>query len=361
MITKEDKDFLIPKIARPRIPQDILFAIGGYRGESPTALIETYDTRADRWSVMEEVYQKDERFSHGTALVGFNIYVIGGSNGNRALSSCRYFNVVTKTWHQVAPMHECRSEVTVAVLGEILYAMGGCGLLLLEEQRTAEKYDFKTNQWSLIAPMNMDRCDADKIYVAGGCGNYLILSTVEVYDPVTDQWTFVAPLHSERSSLRCIVFHGILYALGGFNEVSRSLSAEKFDPAEDTWTEIHDMCVARQNFSAHVIDDTIFIIDGYHGDETIFSVECFNSKKNEWYHATEMNVRRTGMSICVVKNLPNAKDYAHKHRDEIMEKIRKKLLAWETQRQQAFDYNLDEHTKFNHIPQENNEENWALM
>lgn len=36
-------------LTRPRIPYDILFAIGGWSAGSPTNFIETYDTRADRW------------------------------------------------------------------------------------------------------------------------------------------------------------------------------------------------------------------------------------------------------------------------------------------------------------------------
>ena len=36
-------------LARPRIPHDVLFVIGGWSGGSPTNVIETYDTRADRW------------------------------------------------------------------------------------------------------------------------------------------------------------------------------------------------------------------------------------------------------------------------------------------------------------------------
>jgi hypothetical protein len=48
MITKEDKAFPTPEIARPRIPHDILFAIGGCTGEEHTDYIETYDIRADR-------------------------------------------------------------------------------------------------------------------------------------------------------------------------------------------------------------------------------------------------------------------------------------------------------------------------
>jgi kelch-like protein 10 len=34
-----------PGIAKPRIPHEILFAIGGWSGGSPTSFIETYDTR----------------------------------------------------------------------------------------------------------------------------------------------------------------------------------------------------------------------------------------------------------------------------------------------------------------------------
>jgi kelch-like protein 10 len=49
-------------------------------------------------------------FFHGTAVVGFDIYVIGGKKGFLAdiIRSCSCFNAVTKTYREVAPMHECR-------------------------------------------------------------------------------------------------------------------------------------------------------------------------------------------------------------------------------------------------------------
>lgn len=49
IITQKDGEVPTPKIARPRIPHEILFAIGGWSGGSSTNFIETYDTRADRW------------------------------------------------------------------------------------------------------------------------------------------------------------------------------------------------------------------------------------------------------------------------------------------------------------------------
>jgi len=35
-------------LARPRVPYEIIFAIGGWSAGSPTSFMETYDARADR-------------------------------------------------------------------------------------------------------------------------------------------------------------------------------------------------------------------------------------------------------------------------------------------------------------------------
>lgn len=38
-------------LSRPRIPHEIMFAIGGWSGGSPTNAMEVYDTRADKWNL----------------------------------------------------------------------------------------------------------------------------------------------------------------------------------------------------------------------------------------------------------------------------------------------------------------------
>lgn len=40
-------------LARPRVPFEIMFVVGGWSGGSPTNVIETYDTRADRWIMVD--------------------------------------------------------------------------------------------------------------------------------------------------------------------------------------------------------------------------------------------------------------------------------------------------------------------
>lgn len=52
MDDKKEVDMNNP-IARPRVPYEVLFVIGGWSGGSPTNMVETYDTRADRWVVCE--------------------------------------------------------------------------------------------------------------------------------------------------------------------------------------------------------------------------------------------------------------------------------------------------------------------
>nr|CAH7722298.1 unnamed protein product [Callosobruchus chinensis] len=200
------REVVTPEIARPRVPHEILFAIGGWSGGSPTNFIETYDTRADRWVKVEEVDPTGPRAYHGTAVVGLKIYVIGGFDGMDYFNSCRCLDAVAKSWKEIAPMHARRCYVSTTVLNEIIYAMGGYDGH--HRQNTAEKYDHKTNQWSLIAPMNMQRSDASactlngKIYITGGVTT---IYHVECYDEKTNEWYEATDMNIYRSALSACV------------------------------------------------------------------------------------------------------------------------------------------------------------
>lgn len=39
--------------SRPRLPHELLFAFGGWSGGSPTPVVEVYDCRADRWTLLD--------------------------------------------------------------------------------------------------------------------------------------------------------------------------------------------------------------------------------------------------------------------------------------------------------------------
>ncbi|XP_039284785.1 kelch-like protein 10 [Nilaparvata lugens] len=333
MITQKHGEVATPAIARPRVPHEILFAIGGWSGGSPTNFIETYDTRADRWIKVEEVDSAGPRAYHGTAVIGYKIYVIGGFDGVSYFNTCRCFDAVTKEWKEIAPMYASRCYVSVAVDKDVIYAMGGFDGH--NRQNSVEKYDYKANQWTQIAPMNMQRSDASaaalngKIFITGGFNGQECLSSAEVYDPELNQWTMITPMRSRRSGVSCIAYHNALYVIGGFNGISRMSSGEKYNTETYTWYPIPDMYNPRSNFAIEVIDDMIFAIGGFNGVTTIFHVECFDEKAGEWYEATDMNIYRSALSACVIMGLPNITDYIHKHRELLMEEKRQKLLSME--------------------------------
>lgn len=104
-LTSNVTDSVVPTLARPRYPSEVLFAIGGWSGGSPTTIIETYDTKSDRWKCVLDEDPYGPRAYHRTVVLGSYIYVIGGFDGLEYFNSCRKFNTTTKVWEEVAPMN----------------------------------------------------------------------------------------------------------------------------------------------------------------------------------------------------------------------------------------------------------------
>lgn len=312
----DDKDLDITNpLAKPRVPHEVMFVVGGWSDGSPTNVVETYDTRADKWIVCETV-DEGARAYHGTVTINLKIYVIGGFDGIEYFNSVRCFDPVAKTWSETAPMNAKRCYVSTAVCGESIYAMGGYdGNVRLN---TAEQYFPERNQWSLIAPMHQQRSDANsttlhnKIYVCGGFNGQECLNSAEYYDPIFNQWTMITPMRNRRSGVGVIAYGDQVYALGGFNGIARMNTAERYNTETDRWQTIPELYNPRSNFAVEVIDDMIFVVGGFNGVATIFNVECFDRSTDEWFDATDMNMYRSALSACVVNGLPNVQDYTNK-------------------------------------------------
>jgi hypothetical protein len=89
----------------------------------------------------------------------------------------------------------------------VMYVMGG-----YDEDvttlKTAERYDPKTDRWSPIAEMNVERFRASatalngKVYVVGGLRYGKLVRSAEVYDPRTSRWSLgrVSPVPNRQQS-----------------------------------------------------------------------------------------------------------------------------------------------------------------
>nr|CAD7396438.1 unnamed protein product [Timema poppensis] len=246
-------------IARPRIPYEILFAVGGWSAGSPTNFVETYDTRSDRWFLSMNT-DATPRAYHGLCMLDKLIYMIGGFDGSKHFNSVRCYNPISKEWKERACMYNARCY----------------------------------------------------IYIVGGFNGTEVLSSAEVFDPVPQQWTFIHSMSSARSGVSLISHKDCLYALGGFNGVTRLNTGERYDPNQSpNWRDIAEMFSPRSNFATAVLDEMIFVIGGFNGQTTIAYVECYDVVSNEWYDASPMNLNRSALNACVLTGLSNAKDYSY--------------------------------------------------
>lgn len=318
-VPKTDIDLLSNPLLRPRVPHDILFAIGGWTAGSPTNFIETYDTRADRWLLSRDC-DKVPRAYHGICQIDGLIYMIGGFDGNEHFSTVRSFDPIKHQWRDCACMYYPRCYVSVATHNNKIYALGGYNGRI--RMSSVERYDPGTNQWELIQSMQSQRSDAsaaamdNKIYIVGGFNGVEVMNSAEVYDIATNQWSYIPSMTSARSGVSLVACEGTLYALGGFNGFTRLTSGERYSPGKDTnWEIMADMFYSRSNFATVVLDGYIFAIGGFNdrfvaGSTTINHVECYDINTNEWLEAAPMCLNRSALSACVISSLKNARDYS---------------------------------------------------
>ncbi|XP_076229001.1 uncharacterized protein LOC116426173 isoform X1 [Nomia melanderi] len=299
----------------PRIPYEILFAIGGWSAGAPTNFVETYDTRADRWFLSVST-DATPRAYHGLCTLNNLIYMIGGFDGNQYFNTVRCFDPVTKEWRERACMYHARCYVSVCTHGGKIYALGGYNGRT--RMSSGERYEPQRNQWELIPPMHRQRSDAsaaalqDKIYIVGGFNGREVLNSAEVFDVETNQWSYIHSMTNPRSGVSLVAFRDSLYALGGFDGLTRLSSGERYNPnhSED-WHAVPAMSSPRSNFATVILDDMIFVVGGFNGSTTIAYAECYDADSNEWYDASPMNLNRSALSACVIAGLANARDYSY--------------------------------------------------
>ena len=134
----------------------------------------------------------DGAFGRGGGVVNGLLYVIGGAIGSSAavpVGTVEAYDPTTNTWSTKAPMPTPRHMVGVAVVGNILYAIGGHGADSGNLVTTVEAYDPISNTWSTKAGMPTPRAhfgatEADgTIYAIGGDAAAAVINANEAFTP----------------------------------------------------------------------------------------------------------------------------------------------------------------------------------
>ena len=204
---------------------------------------ERYDPAFNVWSELN-LY----RGSAKLVVLKGEIYAVEVNIYNTKTTIKKY-NVKRCTWETLISSCEgCRENACVIAAGSHLYLFGGKIPYREVYVATAERFDTVENKWEEIVDMHEGRNDAfgvaaeNKIFVAGVLRNGKKLKTCEIYNISTNEWQLVAKLNVPRCYGSMVCLNGKLYVLGGENNRNQNeRSVECFDLANDQW--IHETTI----------------------------------------------------------------------------------------------------------------------
>ncbi|GMT27521.1 hypothetical protein PFISCL1PPCAC_18818, partial [Pristionchus fissidentatus] len=285
---------------------EVLYAVGGWCSGDAIASVEMLDPQRQvpQWRPVEPM--KKRRCGVGVAVLDDLLYAVGGHDGQSYLNSIERFDPATNEWStDVAPTSTCRTSVGVAVLDGFLYAVGGQdGVSCLN---VVERYDANRNEWSRVCSMSTRRLGVSVavlngcLYAVGGSDGQSPLNTVERYDPRTNKWYTVRSMYTRRKHLGSAVYGGALYAVGGRDDTTELSSAERYDPAADDWVPVVAMNQRRSGVGLAVVNDRLYAVGGFDGTTYLKSVEVYDTECKQWRMTESMTYRRLGGGVGVVR------------------------------------------------------------
>lgn len=173
--------------------------------------------------------------------------------------------------------------------------------------------DLKLGKIAALPPMKTARCEHASIvhnnflYVAGGMKQGEHLDSVEKYSPFSSirrvsfkqyfvvffnfrlelkrrRWTSVPPMGNKRTLFSMVVADGLIYAIGGENELECTKLVEYYDPDKKVWMNTAPMIKPRASAGVAVLNNAIYAVGG----STVFkygdtdTVERFDLDSKQW-------------------------------------------------------------------------------
>ena len=244
-----------------------LLAIGGRTEEGITAAVELYDPGDDIWARGKDKPVPVAYVS--AAVVGTDVYVPGGCDvAFKPTSVVEVYDIQANSWRTASPLPEPRCAYALATHDEMIYLFGG-----RDEDRyvsTVFVYHPTTDTWAQSAPMSTERGFAaaaaldGHLYVVGGHDGERELTTCARYEPARETWKQCAPLTVGRGGLGLVSLANQLYAIGGGGWTSYLGFNEGFDAAKGAWRAIETPLVGEwRSPGVARLDNTIYCVGGW--------------------------------------------------------------------------------------------------
>jgi len=196
-------------------------------------------------------------------------------------------------WQTLAPKPTAAGNVGAAMLGGLIYVVGGYDDALSDPYLdVVEAYDPAADSWSSLAPLPQPICGASvvaangRLYVFGGSTQGGDLDTTYAYDPSTDTWTQLEPMSGgARSYAAAALLDGRIYVAGGWPGLTL---VECYDPAEDSWSEVAPMLTGRQSPGLVAYDGYLYALGGGQEWDGLTSAERYDPDGDRWQVLPEL-------------------------------------------------------------------------
>ncbi|XP_032902953.1 kelch-like ECH-associated protein 1A [Amblyraja radiata] len=172
---------------------------------------------------------------------------------------------------------------------------------------SVEAFNPRTGRWVKLADMPVPRSGAGTcvvlglLYALGGrnnvLGEHLDMDRLDCYNPLTNRWVTRAPMSVARNRVGVGVIDGIIYAIGGSCGSLHHRSAERYDPETNRWTAIAPMQSRRIAAGVAVWSGLLYVVGGFDGDERLRSVERYCPERDTWSSVTPMGTVRSGAGV----------------------------------------------------------------
>ncbi|XP_044040844.1 kelch-like protein 33 [Siniperca chuatsi] len=299
-------DQLNPDVGQ-RIPSRELWFANSLR--SGTGLVKEME-----WRRLGKMPDKP-KFRHGVVAMVGRLYVVGGCyfyTKDDMMKSAYSYDPVQDSWKRLADMQEFRSNFSVVVHEERLYAIGGDKEINTNVD-SVEMYNPDTDTWSFVQPLDQALSGHavtvidGGIFISGGFNcKYVCLVSMFLYHPERGT-TYLADMTHDRAQHCMEPLRGHLYVAGGVCNLRKfytdQQACEVYDPVADSWTAFASLPVPHVGAASAVLEGKIYVLGGYCQDDYSESglVHRFNPSTQRWESMGKLPGAVTDIRACLLR------------------------------------------------------------
>lgn len=147
-----DKPTAVTQVQAVSVGGLVVVPGGEVGGAQPTAIVEAYNPRSDRWEMLPALPQPRSRYA--LAAVEGKVYLIGGWDGTKVCAEVWMYDPSVKTWQAQTALPTPRMDAGVTVIEGQIYVIGGANAqvaLTTNERYTPSREGF--GPWATVAPL----------------------------------------------------------------------------------------------------------------------------------------------------------------------------------------------------------------